>query len=187
MNPVRLSAVLRSISDRIDASKRPSRTLVAAELRRVLAAMDPGSVSVEDLKSMLVAQVHAFDPDAQEYVSADIRDKVALADRFLRSHGIKVIDLTGRDDIPAALDPESAKVAVDLHFIDGDKTVMVDPGPEDSGGIKSFVDSILDGVYAALKDSGERLPPELSSPFEPDHHDVSLSWDGSSFVPESDE
>lgn len=39
LSPSRLSAVLRSISGRIDRSARPSRSAVAAELRRVLAAM----------------------------------------------------------------------------------------------------------------------------------------------------
>lgn len=43
MTPSRLSSVLRSISDRILASKAPSRSAVSRELRLVLAAMGSSS------------------------------------------------------------------------------------------------------------------------------------------------
>jgi hypothetical protein len=39
LSPSRLSARLRSVADRIDRSRLPSRSAVAAELRRVLAAV----------------------------------------------------------------------------------------------------------------------------------------------------
>ncbi len=42
LSPSRLSSILRSVAARIDASKRPSKTLVAHELRRVLAAVENG-------------------------------------------------------------------------------------------------------------------------------------------------
>lgn len=182
LSPSRLSSALRSISDRIDRSKMPSRSAVAAELRRVLAAMN--GKSADDLKAMLVAQIHAYDIDDQEFVSAGMPDKVKAVEGVLRSHGVKAIDLTGREDLPVSDDVDAMKVAVDLHFIDGDKTVLVDPGQGDPSGIVAVVDGIFNAVYSALGDSGERLPPEISSPFEPDHHDISLARDGSSFQPE---
>lgn len=50
-NPVRFSSVLRSVADRIDRSRSPSRTLVAAELRRVLATMTELDVPASDVIS----------------------------------------------------------------------------------------------------------------------------------------
>jgi hypothetical protein len=47
MDPVRLSAHLRSVADRIDRSERPSRAAVAAEVRRVLAAMGEKTISLD--------------------------------------------------------------------------------------------------------------------------------------------
>lgn len=40
MTPARLASALRSVSDRILNSERPSKSAVASELRRILAAMD---------------------------------------------------------------------------------------------------------------------------------------------------
>jgi uncharacterized Zn finger protein (UPF0148 family) len=44
MNPSDLSVRLRSVADRIDASRRPSMSAVAAELRSVLASVAGGTV-----------------------------------------------------------------------------------------------------------------------------------------------
>jgi hypothetical protein len=44
MKPSRLSAALRSVADRIDRSKSPSRAAVAAELRSVLASVAGGDL-----------------------------------------------------------------------------------------------------------------------------------------------
>lgn len=41
--PSKIATVLREIADKIDRSKRPDRTLVAAELRKVLATVNGGA------------------------------------------------------------------------------------------------------------------------------------------------
>jgi hypothetical protein len=46
MTPARLSSVLRSVADRLDRSKKPSKSAVSRELRRVLAAMATIKVTV---------------------------------------------------------------------------------------------------------------------------------------------
>lgn len=54
MTPSRFAASLRHIAARIDASRRPSRQLVAADVRRVLAGMD-----VEDVEEKQVSDAVA--------------------------------------------------------------------------------------------------------------------------------
>lgn len=49
MNPRELAERLRAIADRIDASRNPSRSLVASDLRAVLASV-PGMEWLEDDK-----------------------------------------------------------------------------------------------------------------------------------------
>lgn len=46
MTPSRLAATLRNIATKIDNSSKPSKTLVARELRKVLAAVDGGQITI---------------------------------------------------------------------------------------------------------------------------------------------
>ena len=55
MNPREISEQLRTIADKIDASKQPSRQLVAQELRRVIAAV-PGMDWLEDDKLLNLSE-----------------------------------------------------------------------------------------------------------------------------------
>lgn len=73
--PQKVSAALRSVSERILASKSPSRPAVAAELRRVLATMNHGQVSAGPTKvvvsdSWTLEEVKALAPD---FGGTDIR------------------------------------------------------------------------------------------------------------------
>lgn len=63
MNPVRLSFALRSVADRIDRSLRPSRSAVAAELRRVLAAMDEKTISLDASSDIGYSDSNPVDDD----------------------------------------------------------------------------------------------------------------------------
>jgi hypothetical protein len=80
LSPSRLSASLRSISDRILASKNPSRSAVASEIRRVLAAMEdtaPGQFG-PDTKIQIVAEKVGDD----QVLTAQIDGKSVFAVTF---------------------------------------------------------------------------------------------------------
>ncbi|OPZ38860.1 MAG: hypothetical protein BWY99_01533 [Synergistetes bacterium ADurb.BinA166] len=44
IKPSRVASMLRQIADRLDQSRTPSKSLVAADLRRVIASVDPAPV-----------------------------------------------------------------------------------------------------------------------------------------------
>jgi len=53
MEPRRVSSRLRDIASRIDASRRPSRALVASELRKLIVAMMPAPSTLGDYEGMM--------------------------------------------------------------------------------------------------------------------------------------
>ncbi len=80
MNPARLSAHLRNVADKIDRSRNPSRSLVATELKRVLAVM----VSPEDQEEQDqigdLTKVKPGKSDVREYVPVGKDSPYAVID-----------------------------------------------------------------------------------------------------------
>lgn len=71
MTPACLSSVLRSVASRIDASKNPSRSAVAAELRRVLAAVGPTSAPMKPVLQFDVLSDSPLDLDTDGTLGVD--------------------------------------------------------------------------------------------------------------------
>ena len=192
MKPSQVSSELRRIAAGISTSDRPDPRLVNRYLHRILTAMGVG-FSVDDMKDLLVAQVHAFDVEKNDFVKVEdsdwIKQKVQEIQAMLESEGIMTLDLTQRD-LPPAEHLDHVKLVVDLLFNEGDATVNVDTvnpdaplGPENQEQtLHTFVDEVLDKAYSILGEGGERLDDELVSPFYPDHSDYDYVWNGSEFV-----
>lgn len=149
--------------------------------RRVAAG--PG-LSVDDLMGMLVAQIQAYDPVVDNFCSGRAPDAVARAEAALSARGVnRVLDLTGRDGLPACEDP---KVFVDLLFMDGDKVLDLEFRDEDVPGFEDRVRSVFTAVLTALGDDahtdGDPMTNPLQSPFLPSDPEIWLEWDGSAFV-----
>ncbi len=89
MTPARLSSALRLISDRILASRRPSRTLVARELRRVLMRMAASEHSVKTVGD-LISVLQGLDPNVLIGVSVATSD-----DNFWSDPGEIVVTVDG--------------------------------------------------------------------------------------------
>lgn len=66
MTPSRLSSVLRSFADKIDRSSRPSRSSVASELRRVLAAMGQKTICLDASGTIGYSDSNPVDDDEND-------------------------------------------------------------------------------------------------------------------------
>ncbi len=129
--PKRVSAALRSISQRILASKSPSRSAVARELRRVLASMDQGQVSAGPTKVFVsedwwdVNQVREL---MEEVGGSDLREceyglygfvaPAAAASKLQSEPGVSAVDSWEEAN---GTDPN-----VDFQPVDGEKSPPVD-------------------------------------------------------------
>lgn len=63
MKPSKLSATLRQIATRIDNSEKPSKTLVARELRKVVASIDP--------------KIYVFRLDEEHWATSEFNENVS--------------------------------------------------------------------------------------------------------------
>ena len=103
ISPARLSAVLRSVADRISRSERPSRSAVASELRRVLAAMETDDITGLDENTIFSVLTNGGTSD-EESLRLDslsmLKKKAEVGEPIsgspfddLEDHGISVIPI----------------------------------------------------------------------------------------------
>jgi hypothetical protein len=158
---------------------------VASRVASAWLRLSSVSVTPDQLKQSLIAQLFAYDEQAMDFVSCDnpaIHEAVAKAEQALKAHNIsKVMDLTGDQSLPKSADEKNVKLLVDLQYSVDGKAVAIEGSKE--GGIDTFWRDIYKNVAQAVgpmysEGEQEKDPGLPSDPQE------TLWWNGKTFSSE---
>jgi hypothetical protein len=151
---------------------------LAARWRRINAT----TITPDQLKKSLVAQLFAFDDQVLDFVnctSPAIRQTVVKARQALKNHGItNVLDLTGDPSLPKSANEKNVKLTVDLQYTVNGKSVMIEGDRE--AGLDTYWRDIYGDVAHAIGSMHSKGVTE-SDPGLPSDPEETLYWDGKTF------